>query len=217
MFVIYKIINTVTGYCYIGCSKNIKNRWREHKRHLQQGRHHNVHLQRAWDKYQEESFTWEIILECDSENMMFLEEKQLIENTVNLYNIAEGGLGGNYTKNWDKNRKEQHRVECSNRTIERYKDPEERKKANCFKGLTQEERDQRVKIWSEAKLGSKNNKYKYDKPVLQIDRSTGEVIKEWKDVCEASYAGFERRYVISCCKEKKGYNSHKGFIWRWKN
>jgi group I intron endonuclease len=217
MFTIYRILNNVTGYCYIGCSKNLKSRWKEHKRDLQKEEHHNIHLQRAWNKYKEESFTWEVLLECKSEKLMFLKEKELIENTANLYNIAEGGLGGDYTKNWDEDRKEQHRVYCSNRNIERYKDPEERKKINCFKGLTQEERDQRLKVWSEAKVGDRNGRYKYNKPVLQIDRISGEVIKEWKDVCEASYAGFERRYVISCCKEKKGYNSHKGFIWKWKN
>jgi len=88
MFVIYRILNNVTGYCYIGCSKNLKSRWKEHKRQLQQGRHHNIHLQRAWNKYKEESFTWEILLECISEKTMFLEEKQIIESIENTYNIA---------------------------------------------------------------------------------------------------------------------------------
>lgn len=215
MFIIYEITNTITGFRYIGCTNNLERRWKEHKRHLQQGIHHNTHLQRAWNKYREESFNWKIILECPTEEVMFLQEKRLIEEEDSLYNIAKGGLGGDKISDLPKEQYELFLVNCSNAQKLRYKDPEERKKANCFKDLTQEEREQRLKIWSEAKLGSKNNKYKYDKPVLQIDRNTGEVLKKWKDVCEASYAGFERRYIIACCKGKKGYNSHKGFIWKW--
>ncbi len=217
MFIIYEIRNTITGFKYIGCSKNLERRWKEHKRHLSQGIHHSVHLQNAWKKYGEHAFDWKILLECPSEEVMFLQEKNLIEQEKDLYNVAKGGLGGDKVSELPKEQYESFLINCSNAQKLRYEDPEERKKANCFKGLSQEERKERIKVWSEAKLGSKNNKYKYDKPVLQIDRTSGEVIKEWKDVCEASYAGFERRYVISCCKEKKGYNTHKGFVWRWKN
>ena len=84
MFTIYRILNNVTGYSYIGCSKNLKSRWKEHKRDLQKEKHHNIHLQRAWNKYKEESFTWEVIFECKSEKLMFLEERELIKNTADL-------------------------------------------------------------------------------------------------------------------------------------
>jgi len=217
MFTIYRILNNVTGYCYIGCSKNLKSRWKEHKRDLQKEKHHNTHLQRAWNKYKEESFTWEVLLECKSEKLMFLEEKELIKNTANLYNIAEGGLGGNYTKNWDEYRREQHRVYCSNRNIERYKDPEERKKANSFNGLTQEERDQRLKVWSEVKVGDKNGRYKNNQQVLQIDKVTQEVVKVWNDIAEIGRSGYPYSNILACLRGKKGYNSSKGFIWKWNN
>lgn len=53
---IYYIKNLVNGKKYIGSSKNLTKRLRDHKSALRVGRHHNIHLQRAWNKYGEENF-----------------------------------------------------------------------------------------------------------------------------------------------------------------
>ena len=61
---IYKIINKVNGKYYVGSSMNIngKNgRWAEHKRLLSKNKHHNEHLQNAWNKYGQSNFTFLII------------------------------------------------------------------------------------------------------------------------------------------------------------
>jgi group I intron endonuclease len=216
MFTVYRILNKVTGVSYVGCSKNLKARWKEHKISLEKKKHHNIHLQRAWDKYGEENFTWEIFLECNSEKLMFIEEVNLISNTELTYNIAEGGLGGNKIKSLSEERYGEYLEKCSRSQKARYLRPGEKDKANCFKDLSDAERMVRLKLWSDVKKGKGNGRYLYDSPVLQIDKKTGKVIKEWNDVCEASYSGFERRYIIACCKEKKGYNSHKGYVWKWK-
>ncbi|HHT9145870.1 MAG TPA: GIY-YIG nuclease family protein [Candidatus Wunengus sp. YC61] len=71
---IYKIENLIDGKCYIGSSAFLERRLKDHRRILGQNRHGNVHLQRAWDKYGEESFKFEIIEICD--NVKLLEREQ---------------------------------------------------------------------------------------------------------------------------------------------
>lgn len=216
MYQIYHIKNTKTGYRYIGCSKNLKARWKEHKRHLIEGRHHCIHLQRAWNKYGEAHFLFETLEEHPTENKMFQREKELISESTKTYNTAEGGFGGNTVKNFTEEQKQAFSRKAKERNAKRFKDPKEREKCNSFRNLSETELEERKKVWSEAKKGAKNNRYKYSSPVLQLDKKTGELIKEWKDVCEADYAGFERRWIINCCKGKKGFKSHKGFVWKWK-
>lgn len=216
MYQIYHIKNTKTGYRYIGCSKNLKARWKEHKRHLIEGRHHCIHLQRAWNKYGEIHFLFETLEEHPTENKMFQREKELISESTKTYNTAEGGLGGDTRKNFTEEQRKHYLDKKREANRRRFKDPKEREKCNAFRNLSETELEERKKVWSEVKKGTKNGRYKYSSPVLQLDKKTGKLIKEWKDVCEADYAGFERRWIINCCKGKKGFKSHKGFVWKWK-
>lgn len=49
---IYKIINKTNGKFYIGSTTNsLYKRMHEHLSHLKANRHHNKHLQSAWNKY----------------------------------------------------------------------------------------------------------------------------------------------------------------------
>jgi len=215
MFNIYEIENTITGFKYIGCSNHIQRRWKEHIRELRSNKHRNKHLQNAWNKHGEESFNFKIISEYDDENIMFLEEKKLIENSDNLYNMADGGLGGNTYRGLSEEEYAKRTKALSENLLKRFQDPNERRKANCFVNLSEEEYNNRTKVWSEAKKGSKNNKYKHSSPVLQIDPMTKEVVKVWKDACEAAEVGYNREYIVNCCQNKKGYKSHKKFYWQW--
>lgn len=49
---IYQITCTRTGKRYIGSSVDIPKRWTSHFWHLRRNRHHNIHLQRAYNKSQ---------------------------------------------------------------------------------------------------------------------------------------------------------------------
>jgi len=58
---IYRIRNTVNGRCYIGSSMRIQRRWHAHRTSLRGNKHHSVALQRAWNKYGEPTFIFEIV------------------------------------------------------------------------------------------------------------------------------------------------------------
>jgi len=58
---IYRIVCVANEKAYVGSARSIRDRWRKHVRLLETGGHHNIHLQRAWDKYGVDSFRFEIV------------------------------------------------------------------------------------------------------------------------------------------------------------
>jgi group I intron endonuclease len=62
MIGVYKITNTVDGKVYIGSTAtDMDTRWTTHRSALRGGKHYNAHLQRAWNKYGESAFTFEVV------------------------------------------------------------------------------------------------------------------------------------------------------------
>ena len=71
---IYKIVNSINGKLYIGSALNIMTRFATHKHLLFEGKHFNLHLHNAWDKYGSDNFLFEILEECDKECLKDKEE-----------------------------------------------------------------------------------------------------------------------------------------------
>jgi len=89
---IYKIINTYNGNYYVGSSKNIHRRWNEHLKKLKSDNHQNVILQRAWNKYGENNFKFEVIETCDLNILLERENFYLSKNSeYNIVKVAKGG------------------------------------------------------------------------------------------------------------------------------
>lgn len=88
MIGIYKIINLKTKDVYIGSSIQIEERFKRHKRDLSRNSHHSIILQRAWNKYKEESFDFQILEECSIEELREKEESYLIILKP-IYNICK--------------------------------------------------------------------------------------------------------------------------------
>jgi group I intron endonuclease len=90
---IYKIVNNVTGKCYVGQSQRLKKRLKEHFRLLNLKKHPNQHLQHSYNKYGKEVFEGHIEVICENtEDLNALEEAFLtkeawFEEEV-VYNIA---------------------------------------------------------------------------------------------------------------------------------
>ena len=63
---VYKITNNITGDFYIGSSKNIENRWANHRSPSVWKLHPNVKLYKAMAQYGRDNFTFEIIEKTDN-------------------------------------------------------------------------------------------------------------------------------------------------------
>lgn len=66
---IYKIENLVNNKKYVGFASDIDYRWTCHKNQLKAKSHHCYHLQKAFNKYGEENFIYEILEECLEEEL----------------------------------------------------------------------------------------------------------------------------------------------------
>lgn len=92
---IYKITCVPTGKVYIGQSNNVYKRWRDHRLELRKNQHVNNYLQRAWNKYGETQFEFEIIKKCNINEMDKWEQHYIaILNSNNLnfgFNLDSGG------------------------------------------------------------------------------------------------------------------------------
>ena len=85
---IYGIRNLLNGKVYIGkTGMNFGDRWDSHRSLLNNGKHDNPHLQKAWDKYGQDNFEFIIIEDCGIDELSD-REKYYIE-----------------LKKWKKNRK----------------------------------------------------------------------------------------------------------------
>ncbi len=91
---IYHIKNIITLQKYFGSSNNIEGRWKNHKTFLRGNRHSNKKLQSSWNKYKEVSFEFKIIEECNTDNLLILEQSYLdgiCKEDYNLQLIAGRG------------------------------------------------------------------------------------------------------------------------------
>lgn len=80
---VYKIVNNTNGKLYVGSSNNIRNRWNQHRRDLNDSVHGNPYLQSAWNKYGANNFSFEIIEECAPE--VQFEREQFYLNLLNPF------------------------------------------------------------------------------------------------------------------------------------
>ena len=85
---IYSIFNLENGKKYVGSSINLYNRLHEHLHNLRNNKAHNKHLQAAWNKYGEESFKFNILEYCETDEQ-YSKEQYYIDLIHPEYNFAE--------------------------------------------------------------------------------------------------------------------------------
>lgn len=239
---IYIIRNTLNDKCYIGQSSNLKARWAKHKNFLKNNKHHNKHLQAAWNKYGEENFVFEILEKCPIEE---LDRKEIdyirkYKTHTEGYNLDEGGQGIRGYKHTEeeltKMREIQNPLEVIQCDLEGTPIQFWRSASQAGKTLGLSirgikavcERRNRQKtiggfIWV-YKQEYDNNQIDWDyylvrniilpKTVLQFDLSMN-FIKEWNSLSQIERElGISIGEISSVCHFKRK-TSH-GFIWRFK-
>ena len=92
MIGIYKITNKINNHCYIGQSRDIKERWSNHRSESsnQNSKAYEYPLYRSFRKYGIDNFTFEVLEECSIDK---LNEKEIywIEQYNPEYNQIAGG------------------------------------------------------------------------------------------------------------------------------
>lgn len=86
---VYQIYNPITEKRYIGSSIDVENRLKQHLRNLKTGKHHNQHLQNAWNKYKDH-LAFEPLEYCEPDECLILEQKY-----IDFYNSSDRQYGYN--------------------------------------------------------------------------------------------------------------------------
>lgn len=79
MMVIYKIIDLKSLKFYIGSAVNFKERKRIHLRDLNANKHHSIKLQRSWNKYGKDNFSFEILEILTDKNLLLVREQYWLD------------------------------------------------------------------------------------------------------------------------------------------
>lgn len=100
---IYAIKNTVNNKIYVGQALNIENRWLSHKKDLKANKHRNIHLQRAFNKFNIDIFEFYVLEKVENINLLTEKEQFWINRLKTLnrefgYNMKEAGDGGKLTE-----------------------------------------------------------------------------------------------------------------------
>jgi len=162
---IYRIRNIVNDKCYIGSAAYFASRKGVHFHNLRHNKHCNNHLQRAFNKYGEDSFVFEILCVCLPEDLISLEQ-HYIDTYIPEYNICR--IAGNTLG-----------VVCSEET---------RKKisiAHTGKKLSQEHKEKVVTAL--RNIVRTKNHYKHAfKPIYKLCPESLEILEEFESIMDAS-------------------------------
>lgn len=156
---IYKIENLVNGKVYIGQTVNSEKREIKHKTELKNNVHHNLHLQRSYNKFGAESFKFIIIEICEESK---LDEREIYWlnfyggiNSDRNYNIGEikgGRISQEVKDKISLKNKGQKRTEETKRKMRKPKSEEHRAHMGKVRIGTKLDEDTKRKI-SESKIG----------------------------------------------------------------
>ena len=89
--VIYKIRNVVNDHYYVGSTVDSRKRFWAHRKALRLGNHDCVHLQRAWNKYGEDCFKFEVLETHSSKDELYPAEQKWLDEHFGkdyCYNVA---------------------------------------------------------------------------------------------------------------------------------
>lgn len=232
---IYTITNKINQKIYLGCATNIANRWKSHRSYLRLNKHNNTHLQRAWNKYGEENFEFELLIECEEVDLY--SEENYWCNLLNCvdykygYNIKSTSPTGNFKMSEESKRKlaisatgRKHTQETKDKISEISK----------LKKLSKEHKEilvtcNKSRVWSKEsrkKASEANIKRSgikkcieiHEVPILQFDLE-GSFIKEYSSITKASQENKVTRYQIySQCYDQVKTKTRKStkFIWKLK-
>ena len=95
---VYAIRNTANNRAYIGSTTNYKSRWHTHRSTLRRGVHHSFILQKAWNKYGEDAFSFELLIVCSKAQRIEYETRLMALESYNVLRTPkEESVRGGWT------------------------------------------------------------------------------------------------------------------------
>ena len=133
---VYKITNTITGDFYIGSSKNVKQRWADHKCKSRWNNNPNNPMYLDMKKYGLDKFDFEIIEEVEVDSLKKTEQ-QFIETLKPTYNSCNA-KGLNIERRKKTNRKASRKYEKTDKRKEYQKEYQKEyyNQLCCYNGKT---------------------------------------------------------------------------------
>lgn len=101
--VIYKISFKQSNIVYIGSAVDFKRRKQHHLSQLKRKNHRNIHLQRCYNKYGEDSILFEILEQIDKKENLIIAEQRWINSyewkeLINICPVAGNTLGRKHSE-----------------------------------------------------------------------------------------------------------------------
>ena len=96
---IYKIENILNGDCYIGQSKHLNKREKQHFKELLENKHDNRYLQNSYNKYGCENFIFKVVIYCELNELSYYEQS-LVDLFSPAYNIRKECVDSNKGTKW---------------------------------------------------------------------------------------------------------------------
>ena len=188
---VYKITNNITGEFYIGSSKNIKNRWAQHRCSSMWKKQPNFKLYKDMASYGLDNFTFEVLEETADIKEC---EQYWIEKLNPSYN-------NRYAKGWNTERRKESHKRCSKEYHKAHRNERLTKMKAYSKAYHQAHRDEclaKMKDWHKANRDKQLAKYKAYRNRLCFYE--GETL-----TLSALSNRFTRQGIANPCKEAKKY------------
>jgi|APSaa5957512622_1039677.scaffolds.fasta_scaffold69422_2 group I intron endonuclease len=229
---VYKITNNVNGKFYIGSSNNVYRRFNSHLSSLRSNSHSNEILQRSWNKYGEDNFSFAILEVCDNR----LEREQFfIDDLIPDYNILKRVRGVRITPFSEKHKKNLSLAQQNSiiKHSEKYKESVAEKmrslwrtkeyKEKMLSAFSTDEYKENRSVSSKSVWKRPNTRKNFDESwktgFVQKGRKNG--VKDAETVLKIRHLHSSNRYTYTELKEMFGvsYNTIRRVIsretWDW--
>lgn len=197
---VYQIRNIVTGDHYIGSAIHYSRRVTRHLYFLRNGNHHSRYLQNAFNKYGESNFVFEVIELVNDLNALTTREQYWMDNLTPTYNTMKDIKSHIGVKRSAETKQKMSLAQMGKKCPEHVKE----KIRQTLSGTKQssETKQKRIKSMYQS--------------ILQIDRKTGTLIKEWESATTAAAAlGYSRVTIYESANQRR--EPFKDYIWRFKH